>query len=472
MREGLRDLSISRTTFTWGVPVPDQPDGGEHIMYVWLDALTNYLTALGYPDEEVTPFTTHWPAALHMVGKDILRFHAIYWPAFLMAAGLPLPSRLFAHGWWTVNGEKMSKSVGNVIEPVGLVDEYGCDPVRYFMVNEVSFGGDGDFSHTKMADCLNAKLANELGNLAYRTLSFSHKHCDAATPTPAALTADDHALLDASAALLPAVREHIDAQSLHKVTQTISSVVQMGNQYIDVQAPWSLRKTDTERMATVLWVLLESMRFVGILYQPVVPSISAALLDQLGVPHDARSFAALAPGNELVGGAPLPTPAIIIPRYEKEEDAPPPPPPPTLPQTLVELLLAAGADPNVQNCAGETPIHFAARNGRADAIRALLAAGAKIDTPTRAHYTGLHVAAAAGQTEVVKVLLEAGAQQHPKSALWETPLTRAHQAGHFETAILLQTYGVVDPNAEAEADGGKSPKKGKKGGKGKGKKKK
>ena len=328
MREGLRDLSISRTTFTWGVPVPDQPDGGEHIMYVWLDALTNYLTALGYPDEEVTPFKTHWPAALHMVGKDILRFHAIYWPAFLMAAGLPLPNRLFAHGWWTVNGEKMSKSVGNVIEPVGLVDEYGCDPVRYFMVNEVSFGGDGDFSHTKMADCLNAKLANELGNLAYRTLSFSHKHCDAATPTPAALTADDHALLDASAALLPAVREHIDAQSLHKVTQTISSVVQMGNQYIDVQAPWSLRKTDTERMATVLWVLLESMRFVGILYQPVVPSISAALLDQLGVPHDRRSFAALAPGNELVGGAPLPTPAIIIPRYEKEEDAAPPPPPP------------------------------------------------------------------------------------------------------------------------------------------------
>ena len=236
------------------------------------------------------------------MGKDILDFHAIYWPAFLVVAGLPLALAPLRPRLVDVNGEKMSKSVGNVIEPDGLVDEYGCDPVRYFMVHEVSFGGDGDFSHTKMADCLNAKLANELGNLAYRTLSFSHKHCDAATPTPAALTADDHALLDASAALLP-VREHIDAQSLHKVTQTISSrVVQMGNQYIDVQAPWSLRDR-TERMATVLWVLLESMRFVGILYQPVVPSISAALLDQLGVPHDRRSFAALAPGNSFVGGS-------------------------------------------------------------------------------------------------------------------------------------------------------------------------
>jgi len=327
MREGLRDLSISRTTFGWGIPVPEDPADPKahegHVMYVWLDALTNYLTAVGYPNLDDTQLQTFWPASLHMVGKDILRFHAIYWPAFLMAAGLPLPTSLFAHGWWTVDGAKMSKSVGNVIEPVGLIDRYGCDQVRYFMMNEVSFGSDGDFSHTKMADCINAKLSNDLGNLAYRTLSFAYKHCEGATPAPAALNADDEAMLEAARALLPKLRGLADEMQLHRMTQATNALVQQANRYIDSQAPWALRKTDTERMGTVLWVLMETLRYVGICSQPVTPTIAASLLDQLGVAEGTRSFAALdLPDSKLVGGAPLPKPEIIVPRYEpSEEDA-------------------------------------------------------------------------------------------------------------------------------------------------------
>lgn len=319
---GLRDLSISRTTFNWGVPVPDQPEGAaeQHIMYVWLDALTNYITAAGYPQTDGEDFSKWWPASLHMVGKDILRFHAIYWPAFLLAAGLPLPKRLFAHGWWTRDGQKMSKSIGNVVEPVGLVEEYGCDQVRYFMVNEVAFGSDGDFSDTSLVNCINAKLANELGNLLYRTLSFAYKHCEEQIPTPAALTAEDEAMLSAAAGLLTPLRAVVGDLQLHRYTQTVSAVVQAGNQYIDVQAPWALRKTDPERMATVLWVLMESLRFVGMAYQPVTPSISAGILDQLGVPHDRRDFSYFSSDYALVGGDTLPKPEIIIPRYESAED--------------------------------------------------------------------------------------------------------------------------------------------------------
>ena len=274
MREGLRDLSISRTTFGWGIPVPadvERPDAHVgHVMYVWLDALTNYITALGYPDVESGAFTKFWPACLHMVGKDILRFHAVYWPAFLLAAGLPLPKKLFAHGWWTVDGAKMSKSVGNVINPLSLVETYGCDQTRFFMIDEVSFGSDGDFSHSRMIECINAKLSNGLGNLAYRTLSFTwvkswlvlpslpmtpswartlkdcpalptatahrYKNCDAYIPDPTELTAKDMEMLGACHQLLPSLRSVIDDVKLHRATRAISAVVQRANRYIDSQA--------------------------------------------------------------------------------------------------------------------------------------------------------------------------------------------------------------------------------------------
>jgi len=292
------------------------------VMYVWLDALTNYLTAVGYPNTGASPeYERYWPASVHMVGKDILRFHALYWPAFLLAAGLPLPKKLFAHGWWTVDGQKMSKSVGNVIDPYALVDRYGCDQVRYFMVNEVPFGSDGDFSHAKMADCINAKLSNDLGNLAYRTLSFAHKHCDGLVPTPAALTDADDEMLGAASALLPSLRGLADDLLLHRMTQQTNALVQQANRYIDTQAPWALRKTDPERMQTVLWVLMETMRYVGVVSQPVTPTIAESLLDQLTVPADERSFASLEDGTYAIkGGVPLPQPQIIVPRYEPTEE--------------------------------------------------------------------------------------------------------------------------------------------------------
>src|SRR6185437_1278766 len=198
-----RDLSISRTSFKWGVPVPGNP---KHVMYVWLDALTNYLTAIGYPDTASDSFRTFWPADLHMVGKDIIRFHCVYWPAFLMAAELAPPKRVFAHGWWTVEGQKMSKSLGNFIPPQQLVDQYGVDAVRYFMLRELPFGSDGDFSHRAVVNRINGDLANDFGNLAQRVLSMVQRNCGGAVPEPGPLAPADEALLAASRGLLERLR--------------------------------------------------------------------------------------------------------------------------------------------------------------------------------------------------------------------------------------------------------------------------
>jgi methionyl-tRNA synthetase len=293
VRGGLNDLSVSRTTFSWGVPVPGDDD---HIMYVWLDALTNYITAVGYPETETGEYATHWPADLHMVGKDILRFHAVYWPAFLMAAGLEPPKRVFAHGWWTNEGQKISKSLGNVIDPYDLVKSYGLDQVRYFLLREVPFGNDGDFSHRAMVNRMNGELANDLGNLAQRVLSMIAKNCGGAVPEPGPLTDEDAALLEQAHGLLETVRMAVDRQ-----------------------APWALRKTDPARMATVLWTLGETIRHVAVLIQPVVPESAARMLDQLGVPAEARDFTALGEGGALVPGAPLPKPQGIFPRYVEPE---------------------------------------------------------------------------------------------------------------------------------------------------------
>jgi methionyl-tRNA synthetase len=311
VKSGLRDLSVSRTSFSWGVPVPGDP---RHVMYVWLDALTNYLTAAGYPDVESTEFTTFWPANLHMVGKDIVRFHAVYWPAFLMAAGLAPPKRVFAHGWWTVEGEKMSKSLGNFIPPKKLVDEYGVDAVRYFLLRELPFGSDGDFSHAAVVSRINSDLANDLGNLAQRVLSMIAKNCAAAVPEPGAFTADDETLLTACRNLLPRLRADFAEQSFHRGLEAIWEVISAGNRYVDEQAPWGLAKTDRPRMQTVLYVLAEVIRQIGILVQPIVPQGAAKLLDQLAVPLDSRDFAALA-ASPLKAGTSLPKPQGIFPRY-------------------------------------------------------------------------------------------------------------------------------------------------------------
>ena len=317
VQSGLRDLSVSRTTFDWGVPVPGDPD---HVMYVWLDALTNYISALGFPDEQ-GPYAAYWPADLHMVGKDILRFHAVYWPAFLMAADLPPPRRVFAHGWWTNEGQKISKSLGNVIDPVSLIDTYGLDQVRYFLMREVPFGRDGDFSHQAMISRMNADLANAYGNLAQRVLSMIHKNCARQVPQPGAWTAADRQLLDQAEMLLPQLRAAVAEQGFSRGLDLIWAVIHAANVYVDEQAPWALRKTEPARMATVLYVLAETIRQLAILTQPFMPRASAALLDQLAVPADARDFKALGTATALAPGTPLPTPQGVFPRWVEESTA-------------------------------------------------------------------------------------------------------------------------------------------------------
>ena len=312
VKGGLLDLSVSRTSFKWGVPVPDDPD---HVMYVWIDALTNYLTAVGYPDTEAADFKTFWPADVHMVGKDILRFHAVYWPAFLMAAGLEPPKRIYAHGWWTSEGQKISKSLGNVIEPLGLVERYGLDQVRYFMLREVPFGNDGDFSRSAMVGRINGDLANDFGNLAQRVLSMIAKNCGGQVPAPGEITADDQALLDAAGGLLDTMREHLLIQEFHAALAAQWRVIAEANRYVDAQAPWALRKSDPARMATVLYVLAETIRHLAILAQPVTPVAAGRMLDQLAVAEDGRSFACIGADHALAPGTALPKPEGVFPRF-------------------------------------------------------------------------------------------------------------------------------------------------------------
>lgn len=310
VKGGLNDLSISRTTFDWGVPVPDRP---EHVMYVWVDALTNYLTGAGFPDDQAT-LDRYWPADLHIIGKDIIRFHCVYWPAFLMSAGIELPKRVFAHGFLFNKGEKMSKSVGNVVDPESLIDEFGLDPVRYFFLREVSYGQDGSYSTEAIVSRINADLANEFGNLAQRTLSMIGKYFDGRLPEPGTLTDDDSELLARSDALLSIVRDHIDSQAIHLGIEAMWSTLAATNRYISAQEPWKLAKTDLDRTGTVLYVCAEVVRIVALLAQPVMPESTARMLDLLAVSADDRQFTAV--GKRLAPGTELPKPTPVFPRYE------------------------------------------------------------------------------------------------------------------------------------------------------------
>ena len=312
---GLRDLSISRTSFDWGVPVPGDPS---HVMYVWVDALTNYLTGVGYPDTESALYQRYWPADLHMIGKDIIRFHTVYWPAFLMSAGIPLPRRVFAHGFLNNRGEKMSKSVGNVVDPVSLVESFGVDPVRYFLLREVPFGQDGSYSEDGIVGRINSDLANELGNLAQRSLSMVNKNLDARVPEPGDFGDEDNDLLGMADGLLARVREAFDQQMMHQGLEAIWLTLGAANRYFSAQEPWVLRKSgsdaDQTRFRTVLYTTLEAVRIAAVLVQPVMPVSASRMLDLLGQPEGARDFAALA--TRLAPGTELPTPTGVFPRYE------------------------------------------------------------------------------------------------------------------------------------------------------------
>jgi methionyl-tRNA synthetase len=286
-------------------------------MYVWLDALTNYITAVGYPDTASGSFRKYWPADLHIIGKDILRFHTVYWPAFLMSAGLPLPKRVFGHGFLNIEGEKMSKSLGNVLAPAALIGEFGLDQIRYFLMREVPYGNDGSFSREAMINRINSDLANDLGNLCQRVLSFIAKNAGGVVPTPSDYKDEDRWLDTAMEAEKPLIWDAFEKQAFHKALESIWSIVGEANRYVDAQAPWTLRKTDPERMATVLYVLIEAIRRVGILAQPVMPDSAAKILDLVAVAPDARSFAAL--DDVLVPGTALPKPAPVFPRYVDED---------------------------------------------------------------------------------------------------------------------------------------------------------
>jgi methionyl-tRNA synthetase len=309
VRSGLRDLSISRTTFRWGIPVPDAPD---HVMYVWLDALNNYVTACGFPDPDASRWK-FWPADAHFVGKEITRFHAVYWPAFLMSADLPVPRRVTANGWWVVEGEKMSKSLGNVIDAKDLVATYGLDQVRYYLLREKPFGGDGSITYKGITTRVNVELANDLGNLAQRSLSLIARNCGGKLPARGPATDADVALLSAAEALPEALRERLDRQVFHEALEEVWKVIRSANAYVDHQAPWALRRTDPARMATVLRVLADVLRVVATVLQPFMPGSMAGMLDQLGVAPAARQLADL--GTPLPDGCTLPAPQGVFPRY-------------------------------------------------------------------------------------------------------------------------------------------------------------
>ncbi len=311
VRSGLKDLSISRTTFDWGVKVPNDP---EHVMYVWVDALTNYITGVGFPDEN-DPNWRYWPADVHIIGKDIIRFHAVYWPAFLMSAGIPVQKRVYAHGFLFNRGEKMSKSVGNVVDPFNLAEQYGVDQMRYFFLREVPFGQDGNYNHEAIVARINADLANDLGNLAQRSLSMIAKQLGGVLPEPGEFTDNDRSILAEADAMVAASRTAMATQQIHQWLNVVWSVVAEANRYFAGEAPWALAKTDPARQKTVLYVTAEVVRQIAILTQPVMPDASKKLLDSLGIPDEAqaRNFAAL--GTRIPPGTALPPPVGVFPRY-------------------------------------------------------------------------------------------------------------------------------------------------------------
>ncbi len=315
VKSGLRDLAISRSSFSWGVPVPGDD---KHVMYVWVDALTNYLSAIGWPDDE--QWKKYWPA-IHLVGKDILRFHAVYWPAMLMAAGVPLPKQVFAHGFLTAEGSKMSKSKGNVIDPQEMVNTYGQDQLRYYLMRDIQFGQDGDFSEERLVNRMNADLANDLGNLFQRVLSMVHKNCGGQVPDLKDVTADDKAFLShVGEDLVKEYMTHIEKLDFNKALDTVWQIIRLANKYMDTQKPWMLKTTDTQRMGQILRVLMESFCHVSLLVEPFMPTSAAKLQKQIGFTN--KTFANLTTETSLLEtGATISKPEGVFMRWSNEEAA-------------------------------------------------------------------------------------------------------------------------------------------------------
>ena len=279
VKSGLRDLSVSRKSFSWGIKVPSNE---EHVIYVWLDALTNYISALKYPDISNELYNNFWPADVHIIGKDILRFHAIYWPAFLLAAKIPLPKRVYGHGWILSGEEKMSKSKGNILDPLEIIDNYGLDPLRYYLIKEVSFGNDGNISKEKLEDCTNSDLANNYGNFCQRVTAFAEKNCDSKVPDSVEFNDQDKNILDNFSNNIKTLRSYIDDQKLNSYVDFIVNVLFDANKYFNDQEPWN-KKNDKKRLNTIIYTSLELIRKISIMLYPIIPSSSIKSLSVFNI---------------------------------------------------------------------------------------------------------------------------------------------------------------------------------------------
>ena len=316
VKSGLKDLSISRKAFSWGIKVPDNHD---HVIYVWLDALTNYISALNYPDTNDLLFKKFWPASVHLIGKDILRFHAVYWPAFLMAAKIPLPKKIYGHGWILSGEEKMSKSKGNILDPLDIINTYGLDPLRYYLIKEVSFGNDGNISQDKLEDCINSDLANNYGNLCQRVTAFTEKNCLSKVPEIKSFNNDDLIMLNKFTENLEKIRQEIDKQNINFYISFIVSALFEANKYFNDQEPWK-KKDDLDRLNTIVYTSLEMIRKISFMLYPIIPESIDKALKIFNLDSNDINFESIATHDHLRAGDDIHKIDILFKKIEKKHD--------------------------------------------------------------------------------------------------------------------------------------------------------
>ena len=316
VKSGLKDLSVSRKTFSWGIKVPDN---NEHIIYVWLDALTNYISALNYPDKDNKLYKEFWPANIHLIGKDILRFHAVYWPAFLLAAKIDLPKRVYGHGWILSDNEKMSKSKGNILDPLEIINQYGLDPLRYYLIKEVSFGNDGNISQERLEDCINSDLANNFGNLCQRVTAFAIKNCDSKIPSSINFNEEDLVILDKFKVNLDNIRSKIDEQNINFYIDYIVKSLFEANKYFNDQEPWK-KKDDQVRLNTIVYTTLEIVRKISFMLFPIIPDSSLKALQIFNIKENQIELSSIQNHKFLEEGSVINKIDILFKKIEKSND--------------------------------------------------------------------------------------------------------------------------------------------------------